>query len=219
MKHTVFTLQLIGLLLILIVVASCYPPRYLAYPDDDVYLMADYNDAIRLWQAHDEIHRDLISIADLNAVYRSWEVRQAYIHGYRNQTSPDTAYLDIIIQRELVGLRNGHEFILGLYCHERDWAVLTGTDPIWRIRLFSDTGGPVTPIRIERFTVSPEEEWYYADFISHGRQTYKVFFPMYDSRNRPLICKETKCFRLSCDSILGNMILKWRLGPIPPQLQ
>lgn len=207
------------LTLTLPVLSSCSHPRYYSKPSDNIYLLADYYDAIKLWTAHDEIHYHLIGVADLNAVYKSWEVRQAYINAVRNRYASTDAYMDRITQRELNGFNNGHEFLLGLYCYKEEWNKLTGPDPVWHLILSSDTGGPVRPRMIEKMDVPPDQAWMYLDDLTHGRTVYRVIFPLEDEEGRPLICESTTCFKLCCDSLLGNLTLRWSLEPVPEKLR
>gem|GEM_PF-4512827 len=208
-----------GLPLVIMMLVSCAAPRYFSVPGDNVYLLADYQDAIRLWTAHDESHHRLIGIADLNAVYRSWEVRQAFIQLVKNRWMPSEEIISRSIEREMHGFENGHEFLLGMYCFEESWQRMTGIDPVWHLRLCSDSGGPVDPGLIEKVEPKAEESWMYLPDITHGRSVYRVVFPKSDAMGRAVIDRSTRCIALYCDSILCNLTLRWKLGPVPETLR
>jgi hypothetical protein len=194
--------------------SACSQPRYLIAPDDNMYILADYEDALKAWSAHDEIHRNMIGLAEIDAVYRSWEVRQSYLNSLRT-ANISRASLIRTEEREKNQFRKGHEFTLGLYCHDSEWNRLTGMDPIWHLTLHSDTGRPVKPVLIESLDVSPEEAYYFFRDIGHGGKLYRVVFPLMDDLEKPLIDKSTRLVVLSVDSLLGNMELKWKLKCCP----
>lgn len=214
-----FRIRFALLYALLLVLIACSAPRYYSIPGDNVYLLADYKDAIELWTAHDEGHHNLIGVADLNAVYRSWEVRQAFIQLVKNRWMPANEIIDRVISRETSGFEKGHEFLLGLYCFDEAWQRMTGIDPVWHLRLCSDTADPVDVELIEKIDPKAEEAWMFLPDITHGRSVYRAIFPKTDAQGRPVIDRQTRCFVLYCDSILCNLTLRWTIGSVPDQLR
>jgi hypothetical protein len=212
-------IQSIAAVILLMNFSGCHTPRYFATPSDTMFLLADYQDALKLWTAHDEIHHKVIGVADLTGVYISWEVRQAYLQEITRSKNLPEEQLDRIIQREHNKFESGHEFLIGLYCYKKDWNRLQGVDPIWRISLCSDTGGPVEAGLIEEYVIPTGEDWMYLEFLTSWRKVYRVVFPLSDAQNQPLINSATRCVTFKCDSILGNLTLNWKLGPVPGKLQ
>ncbi len=203
----------------MIILSSCSLPRYYSCPNDCVYLLADYSDTIETWSSHDELHHQMIGVADINALYLSWEVRQAYLQTVKNQLCPEPEAINKLTQIHLNRFEHDNEFILGLYCHNKEWNKLTGESPIWSIQLQSDTGKTVKPKLIEKVTIRPDESWMFLDKFTHGREVYRVVFPKQDTEGNELICRNTRCFRLIGSSFLGSLILDWKMGPIPQDLQ
>ena len=205
----------LGLLFSLILgVSGCSNARYYVTPDDNIYTLADYSDAVDSWTERSEIHHNLIGVAKLTAVYRSWEVRQAYINTARN-ADPGSERVRRIEERELNRFYAGHEFTLGLYCHEEEWNQVSGADPVWQLSLCSDSSGPVKPILVEKDSLALEEAWFFYDELSHWGKIYRVVFPLWDARGNPVIGKSTRYVRLFCSSLLGTMELKWKIKPFP----
>jgi hypothetical protein len=198
---------------------ACHYPRYFSSPEDPIYLLAGYQDAIRLWTAHDEIHHNIIGLADAKALYRSWEVRQAYLQAYSQQAGISDELVQRAEDREVHGYNKYNEFYVGLYCYKDAWNTAAGANPIWRFTLFSSTGGPVQPVSIEKLEPAADDEWMYLSDLSRGRTLYRILFPREDDDGNTIIGRETKEFELSASSMFGNLYLKYRLGPVPEQLQ
>ncbi len=209
-------LSLLGLV---VLAMACGSPRYYSSPGDEMYMLADYDDTVHNWSSHDELHHRFIGIADLNCIYRSWEVKQAYLAAMKNRMQLDTDDLERAAEREILTFNRGNEFYLGLYCYEEKWNKLTGMNPVWQLTLCSDTASPVKPILIEKINLRPEEAWFYLNFLSHGREIYRVIFPHSDDQGRELIGVQTSRFHLRCNSLLGELRCKWTMKPIPEGLR
>ena len=204
--------------IVLIFALGCSHARFYSRPGDDYYLLADYQTALMHWTEKDEIHHNLIGVAELTAVYKSWEVRQSYLYTFKNKANPKPEILERTTLRELNGFHNGHEFIVGLYCSDKKWETLTGMDPLWRLTLETDKGFILDPILIEKIEIEPAEKWCYWNYQAQWHKLFKVVFPLTTKDLCSVIDSETSFFILHCDSILGNMQLKWVLKPVPVDL-
>ncbi|MBN1356845.1 hypothetical protein JXA40_11335 [bacterium] len=208
------TFKFAGVLTVMFLTAACVGRRFYSTPDDNIYILADYQDAVEYWTADDAIHHHLIGVAHLTAVYRSWEVRQAYLNTVRN-SEPETERFRRLEERELNRFYAGHEFTLGLYCHDDEWSRLTGPDPVWHLSLETDCSRPVFPELIEMDSLSEAEAWLYYGELHHWGKVFRVVFPLTDADGNPVIDKSTRRITLSCGSILGSMQLIWRLRTCP----
>jgi len=198
--------------------SGCCGSRYYSTPQDDVYLLAEYEDTLSQWTVHDEIHHRFISLADGSALFLSWEVRQGFINAVRDRMNPEPEYLRQIIDRNIHQFENGNEFYIGLYCYEDDWCHMTGTDPIWYLTLTNNLGKSVRPQLIEKIDIRPDQAWMFLDEMTHGRKVFRVVFPSFDDDGNRLIDKSTRGFTIHCQSLLGIMQFHWNLGPIPQDL-
>lgn len=207
------------LFLLLVIVAGCAHERYICEPGDGCYTLADYDNAVKHWTAHDELHERMISLADSYVIYLGWEVRQAYLDLLEQKAVVDSSYLAQQRKRSIKQFNRGHEFHLGLYCYDKNWYKLTGQDPIWRLILSTDRGITVRPDLIEEIQVSPDNAWKHLENLTQGRKVYRVVFPKTDANGIPVITKETEWFELQCHSLLGTLTMQWDLEPIPNHLQ
>jgi len=207
------------LIILLLCSSSCYRTHYLSEPESGIYLLADYKDTIDHWIKHDEIHKNLICLADSYALFQSWEVRQAYLDAVRDKKVPSPEFIEILRERQVKQHENGNEFYLGLYCYDEDWFDLTGQDPVWRMTLSNDSGDIVRPIIIEEMVIPSDQAWAFLDFMTAGRKVYRVVFPKNNENGDIILSSTTKWFSLDCHSFLGRLSMKWKLGPVPAKLQ
>ncbi len=215
-KISIFVLTFLCFILF---AAGCQPARYYAEPSDSVYFLADFHTALTHWSAHGEIHHNLIGIADINAVYLSWEVRQAYLHQLESQLHMPEQELAMNRKRQLHRHEDGNEFLLGIYCYKKEWEQLDGIDPLWRLTLETDSGESFQPELIEAFEIPKGEELMYYSFLKDWRTMYRIVFPKLDSQGKPVISSSTKFFRIACNSVLGHINLNWKMQPVPGRLQ
>ncbi|HPQ38938.1 MAG TPA: hypothetical protein PLV45_01065 [bacterium] len=204
---------------LIILISGCAHERYYCEPGDGCYTLADYDDAVEQWLAHDEIHDRMISLADAQTLYLAWELRQAYLDLLKNTAAADKDYIDTQRERAVNQFEQGHEFHLGLYCYDKSWYRLTGQDPIWRMTLTTDQRITVRPFLIEEIQISPDNAWKHLNRLALGRKVYRVVFPKEDADSVPVITKETRWFELQCHSLLGTLTMHWDLEPIPNHLR
>ena len=212
-------MQLVTMISLMIVISSCAPRRYISDPDSGMYTLAEYQDTLNLWVTHDEVHKELIGVADVHALYKSWEVRQAYLDALNQRANLSSEELESKKEREIKQFRNGHEFLIGLYCYKKDWYKVTGQDPVWRLTLSSSNGSKVRPFLIEEVTVDSDKAWQYLDFMVHARKTYRVVFPNLTDDDQEVIGPDIEWFSVSLHSLLGTLECKWDIGPIPVELK
>ncbi len=192
-------------------IAGCSPIRFYSSPGDDVYLFADYRKAVEHWMENAEINNGLIQLANANCVYRGWEVQQAYLRTVQTHLDPPEETFDRITQREMNRWRNGNEFLLGLYCYEEEWNTISGPDSKWNIRLVSEDGRTAYPSYIEKVDLPSEESEVYLNVLTSWRDVYRLIFPLADESGKTYIGPDTEFFEIHCNSMLGEMILRWDL--------
>ena len=212
------TLDLAICMTLCAIFSGCLSCRYYSCPTDNVYLLADYEDAVEHWTVHEEIHRDLIGLAHGYCLYRGWEVRQAYIQTVRNKLKPLPELMERIEMREMNVMNSSNEFLLSLYCHNPDWNRVTGTDPVWNIMLFSDTGEPIRPNYIEKIDLPDAEAQLYLSTLTDWGETYRILFPKTDAEGKELIWKETREITILCTPLVGTLKFRWSLRPVPNSL-
>ncbi|MBN1296274.1 hypothetical protein JXA80_05805 [bacterium] len=203
----------------LLSITGCGPHRYLCEPGDGCFTLADYEDTVNQWVAHDELHDRFISQADIHAVFLSWELRQAYLDALRDRAAVEPAYFERQKDREIKQFESGNEFHIGLYCYQKEWYRITGENPIWRLTLRTDRGDEVRPVLIEEIEIPPDQAWKYLEFLTQGRKVYRAVFPRTTENGSLLLDKETRWFELRCHSMLGTLTMHWDVGPIPLYLK
>lgn len=198
---------------------GCTNVRYLTTPDSDVYLLADYETALSHWMMHDEIHDRFISLADVNAIFLSWEVRQAYLNTLSETTIPLESDLVRVRERQIKQFESGNEFMLALYCYNSDWYALTGQDPVWRLTLTTSEGITVRPTLIEEKPLRSDHAWSFLDSFSHRHKIYRVVFPQKTESGEQVLNTDASWFQLNCHSVLGTLDMRWELGTVPEELR
>jgi len=219
MRSNNFFSKIFLLIFFSVTFVGCSLQRYLTDPDSNVYILADYDEAIHHWVEHDEVHDKLIGLADCHSLFLTWEVRQAYLSTLKEKVTPEDDEFNRERDRQIKQFENGNEFLIGLYCYDKDWYQLTGSDPIWRLSMTTDTGIVIKPSLIEESPISTDLRWSYLDFMSEGRKTYRVVFPKFTKDGTKILDSNTRWFRLSCNSLLGKLEMTWELGPIPLKRQ
>jgi hypothetical protein len=137
----------------------------------------DYGEVYRRWTRHGELVRDVGTVIEIWATYKSWDFRQAYIEQYADVYGLGEAERRALRQAQLQAARTSYEFHVNAQSTEYKWNDLEQKDSVWKISLVDGHGGEVAP---EGITIERLPELYEMRFFpmkTDFTRTYTARFP------------------------------------------
>jgi hypothetical protein len=112
-----------------------------------VYQAKDYDDVQARWTRHGKLIRDIGTVLELWATYKSWDFRQAYIEAYSELYGVPESERRLLRQAQLEAARASYEFHVIAQSTEHDWNNLHEEDTVWKISLADAANREVAPTR------------------------------------------------------------------------
>jgi hypothetical protein len=112
------------------------------------YRALDYEPVYERWTRHGKLVRDIGTVMELWATYKSWDFRQAYVEAYAdvyNLAEPDRRNLR---QAQLEASRQVYEFHVIAQSTEYKWTDLHEQDSVWKVRLVDGAGRELVPAAV-----------------------------------------------------------------------
>ena len=112
------------------------------------YRPTDYDNVRERWTRHARLVRDIGTVLEFWATYKSWDFRQAYVESYGDAyglREPDRRTLR---QSQLEAARSAYEFHVVAQSTEHTWNDLDEGDSVWKISLADAAGREVVPTSV-----------------------------------------------------------------------
>jgi hypothetical protein len=104
------------------------------------YGPGDYERVRRAWSRHAKVVKDIGTVIELWAVFKSWDFRQAYVERYARLYDTSEADKRALYTAQLDASRRSYEFHIAAQMTDWKWNDLEKPSSPWRITL-SDAGG------------------------------------------------------------------------------
>ncbi len=198
--------------ILLTALSCCRSPVGIYHVEDMPSSDISYRESIDKWTRSRTAVRRFITILDVSATYRSWEVREAYLRELTERKGLTEFEQQTIRDREKREYYEYHEFVFSAYCSNEEWLDFKGFNPYWKITLSNSEGVEIFPAGLTEIEINAGEKWLFYPFISKWQRTYSVKFPRVDTTggNR-IISPEIDFFRLNFRSLLGEVKLNWNV--------
>jgi hypothetical protein len=109
------------------------------------YSGKDYNEVFQRWTRHGQLVRDVGTVIEIWATYKSWDYRQAYIEQYAEIYGLGEAERRALQQAQLQAARTSYEFHVAAQSTEYKWNDLDQKDSVWKVTLADGSGAEIAP--------------------------------------------------------------------------
>lgn len=152
-------------------------PRVDFSEDRRNYRANDYVQVLETWSRHEKIVRDVGTVIELWATYKSWDFRQAYVEQYAsvyNLTEGERAAL-VASQREAA--RKTYEIHIAVQTTSYTWNDLEKDSSAWRVTLIDGKGAELDPAAVE---IQKLPELYEAQFFPYRTEFSRTYMIRFD---------------------------------------
>jgi hypothetical protein len=137
----------------------------------------DYQTVRATWTRHGSIVRDVGTVLEVWAVFKSSEFRQAFVEHYAEVyglKDDDEAELRA---QQLAAARDQYEFHVAAQSTKYEWNDLEQRDSAWKVTLVDATGAELAPARIELVRLPEIYENQFFPSRTDFTRTYRITFP------------------------------------------
>ncbi len=141
------------------------------------YLPQDYEGVRRGWTRHAAIVRDVGTVLEVWATFKSWEYRQAYLELYDSIYDVPDTQMSAMRDQQKAAAREGYEFHVDAQSTNWKWVDFEKQESPWRLTLVDGTGAELAPLEIK---VVKLPEMYSDQFFptrTDFSKTYVIKFP------------------------------------------
>jgi hypothetical protein len=141
------------------------------------YRPAEYRAVEGRWTRHGKLWRDIGTVIELWATFKSWDFRQAYIERYAEVYGLPDAERATLKQAQLEAQRAGYELHVTVQTGNYKWNDLDQKDSPWKVTLVDGAGAEIAPKSIE---LQKLPELYEMEFFPNRTdfsRTYLIRFP------------------------------------------
>jgi hypothetical protein len=170
----------------------------------------DY-DRVRIgWTRHDLIVRDVGTVLEVWAIFKSPEFRQAYVEEYAAAYGLNPDERRDLLKAQLEAARTSYEFHVVAQSTQWKWNNLEHRDSVWKIALADGAGNEIVPTQIS-FERLPElyEMRFFPQKTDFSR-TYTVRFPR--ESGGKFAGASTGQLKLRVSGPMGSAVATWQGG-------
>lgn len=137
----------------------------------------DY-DRVRLaWTRHDKIVRDLGTVLEVWATFKSPEFRQAYVEQYAALYGLGAEERRELLKAQLEAARTSYEFHIVAQSTQWKWNNLEHRDSVWKIALADGAGNEIVPSQVSYERLPELYEMRFFPQKTEFSRTYTIRFP------------------------------------------
>jgi hypothetical protein len=186
-------------------------PPAVDFSDTERAFKADDYDRVRkLWTRHDKLVRDVGTVLEVWATYKSPEFRQAYLAQYAQVYGVGNDELLELRKAQLEAARTTYEFHLVAQSTEWKWNDLEQKDSVWKIVLGDGAGQELVPSQVTFEKLPPLYEMRFFPERTDFTRTYTVRFPR--EPNAKFATASTGKLGLRVVGPLGATSVDWESG-------
>jgi hypothetical protein len=173
------------------------------------YRGRDYLSVHDTWTRRAKLVRDVGTVIEAWATYKSWDFRQAYVAYYSEIYSLSDADRAALLQSQLEASRATYEFHLIVQTTSDRWNDLDRRTSPWRMTLLDGTGAELSPTSI---TVAKLPELYESQFFPERTEfsrTYVVTFSHPVGQSDGFVGAASGRLQLRIASPMGSVDMTW----------
>jgi hypothetical protein len=148
------------------------------------YTPADYDSVRDRWTRHGRLVRDIGTVLEMWATYKSWDFRQAYVETYGELYGLREAEKRTLRQSQLEASRTNFEFHVVAQSTEYDWNNLEEFDSVWKIALVDAAGRELAPSAVHAEKLPEQYEMRFFPARTDFSRTYVMKFPRAEAEGR-----------------------------------
>ena len=142
-----------------------------------LYQPRDYDGVHGRWTRHGKLIRDIGTVLELWATYKSWDFRQAYIETYGELYGVPESERRVLRQAQLEAARATYEFHVIAQSTEYQWNNLHEEDTVWKIALADAANREVAPTSVKLEKLPNMYEMRFFPNRTDFSRTYTIKFP------------------------------------------
>ena len=181
------------------------------------YLPKDYDDVRQRWTRHGKLVRDIGTVLEFWATYKSWDFRQAYIENYAEVYSLPESERRALRQAQLEAARTSYEFHVVAQSTEYEWNNLHEDDTVWKIALADGAGRELAPASVTLEKLPSLYEMRFFPNRTDFSRTYTMKFPRgAGEADRRFSGPSSGLLLLKVLGPLGKVETSWQGAPVGP---
>ena len=142
-----------------------------------MYQAKDYDDVHERWTRHGKLIRDIGTVLEMWATYKSWDFRQAYIEAYGELYGVPESERRALRQAQLEAARASYEFHVVAQSTEYDWNNLHEEDTVWKIALADAANREIPPTSVKLEKLPDLYEMRFFPNRTYFSRSYTIKFP------------------------------------------
>jgi hypothetical protein len=178
-----------------------------------VYQAKDYDDVHARWTRHGKLIRDIGTVLELWATYKSWDFRQAYIEAYGELYGVPESERRLLRQAQLEAARASYEFHVIAQSTEHEWNNLHEEDTVWKISLADAANREVAPTSVKLEKLPQLYEMRFFPNRTYFSRSYTIKFPRTVEGERRFSGTQSGLLLLRVAGPLGRVETSWQGNP------
>jgi len=164
------------------------------------------------WMRHGQIRQRFLTVLDVQAVLKSWTVRESWITHVQARKGLETSERNRLRQQEVSDHSVNYEFLLSVFSDQKELHELNHGRGPWFITLENEAGVSVRPLTIEEYVPEPGLIWDFHPARTPWSRNYTVRFPIENSEGTPLLSGVGRHeLTLHFRSVAAHLRLNWKL--------
>ena len=173
------------------------------------YRPNDYSTVYERWTRHAKLVRDVGTVIEAWATYKSWDFRQAYVSYYASVYDLSDSDRATLLRSQLEASRASHEFHVAVQMTTDKWNDLERKNSPWRVTLLDASGGELGPTSIQTVKLPELYESQFYPSRTEFTRTYEISFARTGSGGQPFSGPASGRLILRFASPVGRIELVW----------
>lgn len=158
-------------------------------------------------------HSQWATTLDVDAVFLSWDVRQALLNRKAEIEQPSNKLLSALKTREKQLFKAYISFYIAVFTTKTEWNNLDEENASWHIYLINEKNEKQAAYRVTKVDLESALQFNTFPFVSKWKKLYKVDFLRRSQTNpEQFIPERAKFFTLEFIGYLGELSLKWEFS-------
>ena len=150
------------------------------------YRSSDYSSVYESWTRHAKLWREVGTVIEAWATYKSWDFRQAYVSYYASVYDLSDSDRATLLRSQLDASRASHEFHVAVQMTTDKWNDLERKNSPWRVTLLDASGGELGPTSIQTVKLPELYETQFFPSRTEFTRTYEISFARTGANGQPV---------------------------------
>ena len=173
------------------------------------YRSSDYSSVYESWTRHAKLWREVGTVIEAWATYKSWDFRQAYVSYYASVYDLSDSDRATLLRSQPDASRASHEFHVAVQMTTDKWNDLERKNSPWRVTLLDASGGELGPTSIQTVKLPELYESQFYPSRTEFTRTYEISFARTGSGGQPFSGPASGRLILRFASPVGRIELVW----------